>query len=204
MLGTGLGHFLPIVGYVGFWVMCLLALSGRPIYGVYWMMPFMPYRTMRDKFEVYPLGTNMLTILVLAVIIGGLIKHKKLPPSRLYMVWLLWGLYLYVSLWLGTAISGAPLPLWLGDVSFVAWKDYMVLPLIMVAAALAVEDRKAVKNVLIIPAISLALIDPSSLLESISRSWASFDESKRSAGPLMIGSNHLAAFLAQFAMFFWG
>ena len=38
----------------------------------------------------------------------------------------------------------------------------------------------------------------------MSRSWANFDESKRSGGPLAYGSNQTAAFLAQFAMFFWG
>ena len=204
VVGTGLGHYIPIVAYLGFWVMCLVSLSGKPIYGLYYMLPFIPYRTMRDRFEVFPLGSNMLTILVVCVIIGGLLKHKKLPPSKLYLTWLLCGLYLYISLWLGTMISNVPMPLWLGDANFVAWKDYMVLPLLLLAAALTVEDRKAVKTVILVCAFSLFLVDRSSLLESLSRSWTSFDESKRSAGPVVIGSNHLAAFLAQFAMFYWG
>ena len=38
----------------------------------------------------------------------------------------------------------------------------------------------------------------------MSRSWANFDENKRDGGPLGYGSNQTAAFLAQFAMFFWG
>jgi O-antigen ligase len=38
----------------------------------------------------------------------------------------------------------------------------------------------------------------------MSRSWGSFDENKRDAGPLAYGPNQTAAFLAQFAMFFWG
>jgi O-antigen ligase len=39
----------------------------------------------------------------------------------------------------------------------------------------------------------------------MSRSWTTFDESKRDGGPLgFAGSNGLAAFLAQFSMFFWG
>ena len=41
-------------------------------------------------------------------------------------------------------------------------------------------------------------------MESMSRSWGSFDENKRDTGPLAYGSNQTAAFLAQFAMFFWG
>ena len=38
----------------------------------------------------------------------------------------------------------------------------------------------------------------------MSRSWTTFDENKRDVGPLAIGSNQTAAFLAQFAIFFWG
>jgi O-antigen ligase len=38
----------------------------------------------------------------------------------------------------------------------------------------------------------------------MSRSWSAFDESHRNNGPLAYGSNITAAFLAQFAMFFWG
>jgi O-antigen ligase len=38
----------------------------------------------------------------------------------------------------------------------------------------------------------------------LTRTWTSFDEDKRSGGPLGFGSNQTAAFLAQFGMFFWG
>jgi O-antigen ligase len=38
----------------------------------------------------------------------------------------------------------------------------------------------------------------------MTRTWTTFDEDKRGGGPLAYGSNQTAAFLAQFAMFFWG
>ncbi|HVG27364.1 MAG TPA: O-antigen ligase family protein [Acidobacteriaceae bacterium] len=204
MFGTGLGHYIPLVAYVGFWVMVLMSLGGKPLIGLYYAMPFVPYRTLRDKFLDYPLGGNMLTILVIAIIVGGVLHGKKLPKSKLYGIWLLFAVYLYFSMWFGMAVSGAPAPLWLSDFNFVTWKDYMMLPLMFVAAGLVVEDRRAVRNVVIVMAISLAMIDRSTLLESLSRSWTSFDESKRDPGPLAWGSNQLAAFLAQFGMFFWG
>jgi putative inorganic carbon (HCO3(-)) transporter len=58
--------------------------------------------------------------------------------------------------------------------------------------------------VVILTGISLFLVDKSALAESLSRTWSTFDESKRNAGPLAFGSNQLAAYLAQFCMFFWG
>jgi O-antigen ligase len=168
------------------------------------MIPFIPYRTLRDHFLDYPLGGNILTILVLAVILGALMQGKHLPKTKLYLVWLGFGAYLYLSMWLGSALGNAPAPLWITDLNFATWKDYMLIPLIFVATGLVIEDRKAVRTVVLITAVSLFFIDRSCLLESMSRSWANFDENKRDGGPLGYGSNQTAAYLAQFAMFFWG
>ncbi len=203
-MGTGIGHLIPIVAYLGFWLMCVLSLTGRPLYGLYYLLPFLPYRTMRDHFDDYPLGSNVLTLLILCIIVGAVIKQKRLPASKLYLTWLGFGVYLYLSLWIGTAISNAPAPLWLSDVNFVTWKDYMLIPLLFVAASLVIEDRKAIRTVVLITAVSLFLVDKSALAESLSHSWSNFDENKRTPGPIEFGVNELGAFLAQFAMFFWG
>ncbi|MGF7179437.1 O-antigen ligase family protein [Tunturiibacter psychrotolerans] len=203
-LGLGLIHYVPMIAYIGFWIMCIVSLTGRPLLGLYYMIPFLPYRTLRDHFLDFPLGGNMLTILVVAVIIGALLKGKSIPKSSLYTIWLVFGVYLYLSMWFGTALGNAPPPLWLGDVNFETWKDYMLIPLVFIAAGMVIEDRKAVRTVVLITAVSLLAIDRSCLLESMSRSWGSFDENKRDTGPLAYGSNQTAAFLAQFAMFFWG
>jgi putative inorganic carbon (hco3(-)) transporter len=204
MLGTGIGHYIPLVAYLGFWIMCLVSLGGRPLLGLYYMIPFLPYRTLRDHFDDYPLGPNMLTFLVMAVIVGALFQGKRLPKSKLYLTWLVFGIYLYLSMWIGTALGNAPAPLWLSDVNFLTWKDYMLIPLVFLAAGLVIEDRNAIRKVVLITAICLLFIDRSCILESMSRSWATFDENKRGGGPLAYGSNQTGAFLAQFAIFFWG
>ncbi len=203
MLGTGIGHVIPLVAYLGFWVMCLVSLGGRPLWGLYYMIPFLPYRAMRDHFLGYPLGGNLLTILVIAVIVGALIHGKRLPKSKLYLIWLVFGIYLYISMWIGAGLGNAPDPIWVSDMNFLTWKGYMLIPMVFVAASLVVEDRKAIRMVILLTAISLLFIDRSCILESLSRSWTNFDENKRDSGPLAYGSNETAAFLAQFAMFFW-
>jgi putative inorganic carbon (HCO3(-)) transporter len=204
-VGTGIGHYIPLAFYLGCFVMAIRALTGKPLQTFYFVILLIPYRTMRDHFLDYPLGANVLTILVLSIIVGAIIQGKRLPKSRLYAIWVLMGIYLYFSMWLGTALGHATAPLWTHDLNFATWKDYMMIPLIFVAAGLVVEDRKAVRTVILFTAISLLAIDRSSLMDSMSRSWGSFDESKRDGGPLgFAGANGLAAFLAQFAMFFWG
>jgi putative inorganic carbon (hco3(-)) transporter len=204
-MGLGLGHYIPLLAYLGFWVMCLASLGGRPLLAFYYLIPFLPYRTMRDHFMAYPLGNNILTILVVSIVIGAIIHGKRLPKSNLYIIWLISIIYLYVSMWFGAALGNGPIPLWLSDPNFNVWKDYCLIPLVFVAASLVIEDRKAVRTVIILAAISLLLIDKSALGESMSRSFAHFDEDKRDAGPLgLAGTNGLAAFLAQFSLFFWG
>src|ERR1700722_19053153 len=100
MFGTGIGHYIPLVAYLGFWVMCLVSLTGRPLLRLYFMMPFVPYRLMRDQFLDYPLGANVLPILVIAVIVGALLHVKRLPKSTLYLIWFIFGIYLYFSMWI--------------------------------------------------------------------------------------------------------
>jgi O-antigen ligase len=168
------------------------------------MIPFLPYRMVRESFLDYPVGGNLLTILVFSVIVGALLQGKRLPKSKMYGIWLIFGVYLYISMWYGAALGNAPAPLWISDVNFATWKDFMLIPLTFVAAGLVVEDRQAVRRLIMITAVALLLVDRSCILESLSRTWGSFNEDKRYAGPLSLGSNETAAFLAQFAMFFWG
>jgi O-antigen ligase len=203
-MGLGLAHYIPLIAYIGFWVMCFVSLAWRPLWGLYFLIPFLPYRAMRNHFLDYPLGNNMLTFLVVAVIVGALFHGKRLPKSKLYIIWLVTGVYLYFSMWMGAALGNAPAPLWLSDMNFVVWKDYMLIPLVFVATSLVVEDRKAVRMVILITAITLLVIDRGCILESRMHSWTSFVEDKRDVGPLEYGPNLTGAYLAQFAMFIWG
>ena len=203
-MGSGLGHYIPLIAYLGFWVMCLVSLAWRPLWGLYYLIPFLPYRSMRDHFFDYPLGEHVPLFLVLAVIVGALLHGSRLPKSKLYIIWLVIAVYLYFSMWLGTGLGNAPAPLGFSERNFVVWKEYMLIPLLFVATSLVVKDRKAVRTVILLTAITLLIIDRGCILEIRQHSWASFDESKRDPGPLEYGSNLTAAYLALFAMFFWG
>ncbi len=203
-MGTGIGHYMPLAAYLVSVLACLVALR-RPDLGLYALIPILPYRTLRDHFLNYPLGGNVVTLLVLCILVGALLRGKRPPRSAIYLTWLVYGLYMYLSMWLGVAISSAPLPLWVDAINFANWKDYMLLPLIFLAAGMVIEDRRMIRNVLILAAVAVFLIDKSSLTSSLSHSWGHFDENKRDGGPLgFAGSNGLAAFLAQFSLFFWG
>jgi O-antigen ligase len=203
-LGLGLAHYIPFIAYIGFWIMCLVSLGGRPKWGLYYLIPFLPYRSMRNHFLQYPVGESALTILVFVVIAGALMHGKRLPKSPLFAIWIVITVYLYFSMWMGAALGNAPAPLWLHDGNLLIWKAYIMIPLVFVATCLVIEDRKDIRTVIILTAITLIFIDRSAIGEAMQRSWATFDESKRDLGPLAYGANLTGAFLAQFAMFFWG
>ncbi len=200
----GLEHYISLFSYIGFWAMCVISLVWRPRWGLYYMILFLPFRTMRNRFESFPLGANMLTFLVIAVVLGAIFHGKRLPKSKLYLIWLIYGVYLYFSMWLGFALGHTPAPLWLADKNFEIWKDYMVVPLVFVATTLLVEDRKTARTVILLTAVSLLGIDWISVHSNAARTMTEFDEAARSSGPLAAGSNGTAAYLAQLAMFFWG
>src|SRR5215469_4175709 len=145
-MGTGIGHYIPLIAYLGFWTACLASLAWRPLYGLYYLIPFIPYRSMRDHFNDYFLGDNLLTILVLCIIVGAIIRGKRPASLNLHITWMILGGYLYLSMWFGAASGMAPAPLWLSDINFVTWKDYMLIPLLFLAASLVIEDKRAIKN----------------------------------------------------------
>ena len=76
------------------------------------MIPFLPYRTMRDHFLDYPLGGNVLDDSGRwRSLWAALIHGKRLPKSKLYGIWLIFGVYLYFSMWFGYgARECAPAP----------------------------------------------------------------------------------------------
>jgi O-antigen ligase len=153
----------------------------------------------------FPLGMSMVTILAIAVVLGAVLHRKHFPKSKLYLIWLVYGIYLYISMWMGYEMGTMPAPVSLTDGSFVVWKEYMEVPLVFVATALLVEDRKSIKIVIFLTALTLFGIDFISIhSSSAARASATFDEALRPAGPLGYNANYTAAFLAQLAMFFWG
>jgi len=58
-------------------------------------------------------------------------------------------------MWIGYEMGTMPAPVFLTEGSFVVWKEYMEVPLVFVATALLVEDRKAIKMVIFLTALTL-------------------------------------------------
>jgi len=75
-------------------------------------------------------------------------------------------MYLYVRC--GSNCDGnAPPPLWLSDLNFITWKDYMLIPLVFVGGGPGHWRPKSYPTVVILTASLSWFIDRSSLFESM-------------------------------------
>src|SRR5215472_6462849 len=103
--GLGLTSYIPAILYGTAWIMCLVALLGRPLITFYFLIPLLPYETLREHFADFPLGGNILSFLVYSVVLGALLHGKRLPKSGIYTIWAFFGIYLYLSMWYGALVG---------------------------------------------------------------------------------------------------
>jgi putative inorganic carbon (HCO3(-)) transporter len=206
MLGTGLGHFLPLALYFVLLSAIGLALFGRPRVTLYILIPLLPLQTARARLAEFPLGANIFHLTILAALAGGYFFCKgarpKVPFNRILVIYLV---FIYVSMWFGALMLGAPLPVSTESVAFNAWKDYMAMPALYLISALCIQESKHIKMMLLMVCVANILVDRGFLLDVLGRDLSNFDYAKRQAGPLgFAGVNGLAAFLTQISLFLLG
>lgn len=205
MFETGLGLYIPIALYVCFVASCLLTLFVNPRIGLYLLAVVVPLQRVRMRIIDYPLGTNLITMLILCVGIGALVRGMRPKLGLLAAPLVAWIVYLYLSLWWGAVFTGGELPLWLNSPRLAAYKDYVAMLMLCVVASQVLQTRKHVSILLGCVFVSLLLIDRSALFESLIHDWSHFDEDKRQGGPFGdLGANELGAYLSQFGLFTFG
>lgn len=205
-MGTGIGHFVPLILYAGVICTCVLSIFWKPQIGVYVLVPLLPYEALREKFIDYPLGSHVIYLLLVSILLGLALKGQlPIPRTPLNRALLVFAVFLYLSLWQGAIFLHSDYPLLPSDLRFSVWKDYMAMPLVFVVTMGAIRTRQQVQLVLLLVCLSILVVDRSALMNVLSHSFSHFDEAKRDGGPLgYAGSNGLAAFEAQSICFLLG
>lgn len=199
MLGTGLGVYLPIALYVGVLIGCLLSIMWRPTIGLYILVLIMPQQRLRSHVSDMPLGYHLITLLLLAVLLGALIKGQLVRRSPLNKLLIVFGAFMFLSLCLGSFYPSISAPLL---ERLLHWKDYMLLPGLFFATSAVIRSRRQMTILLVLVCLSILLVDRGVALEVRTHDFAHFDENKRDSGPLgYAGSNGVAAFEAQMSLF---
>jgi O-antigen ligase len=206
MIHFGLEAYAPLVLYIAMFGAFLASMFWRPSVGIYLLALTLPLQTGRYTIQTFPLGAQFIDILLLGTILGLLIQRKSvIPKSNLTMFLALFAVFCYFSLWEGSFFLNAPLPLWIGDERFAAWKNYVEMFLFALVTASAIKEKSQVRLLLMCMAVSVLLVNRSYYSTLSGRDLSQFSYQVRDAGPLgYAGVNGLAAFEAMVASFLLG
>lgn len=206
MIHFGLEGAAPLLLYIGMWVTFVASMLWRPSLGIYLMVLTLPLQTGRAKLLEFPLGAQFIDILLLGTILGLLIKGESfIPKTNFNRFLLVFAIFCYLSLWSGSYFINAPLPLWIGDERFSAWKNYVEMFLFALVVAATIKEKNEVRLLLVLMGISVLLVNRSYFSTLSGRDFSHFSYQVRDAGPLgYAGVNGLAAFEAMFASFLLG
>lgn len=205
--GLGIESILPLVLYIGGIIAFLLSLFWRPQIGLYYLVPLLPLQTLRHRVHDYPLGTELVEIILLAVLVGSVLRSRdhsfsRVPLSRWVVIF---AVFSYISLWRGSIFLGTDLPLSFDDARLADWKNYLVMPLLFYVVATTMKDVKQIQLLVLCMCFSVLLIDRSFALAVKDRDFSQFSQDLRYAGPLgYAGQNGFAAFQAQMSLFLLG
>ena len=206
MIHFGLEAYAPLLLYIGMFGAFLASMFWRPSVGIYLLALTLPLQTGRYTIQTLPLGAQFIDILLLGTILGLLIQKKSVvPKSNLTMLLALFAVFCYFSLWEGSFFLNAPLPLWIGDERFAAWKNYVEMFLFALVVASTIREKSQVRLLLVCMAVSVLIVNRSYYSTLSGRDLSQFSYQVRDAGPLgYAGVNGLAAFEAMVASFLLG
>jgi O-antigen ligase len=199
----GLEPFIPPALYLSFWAVVVVAIFWRPIVGIYYLVPLIPAQTFRDTLGQFPLGANVVSIVVIATAIGVLRKGHSILPKSLWRV----PICAYIGLTLLSLIQGSfylgrSLPFALDDPRFQNWRNYATILVLAFLVHATVTTKQHMKVVVLLICVSVLLLDKNFWETVRDRDYSSYSEDLRNdAGALgYAGVNGLAAFEAQIAI----
>lgn len=198
MLGLGLERFLPLALYLAALAAIVLSLAWRPAVGLYYLILLIPLQTLRYRLAPFPLGESVVGIILLAVLAGLLFRGQlRAPRPWLSRPLALYSLFTFASLFWGVRFLGPAFPFAprLGD-----WLDYMLMPILLLAACSALQSPSQLRLALLLMAAAALLLNISIWNRLSERDLSTYSDGLAVTGAMgYAGVNGLAAFQAQFA-----
>ncbi len=194
------GSIRAIALYGSVVVGALLSIAWKQEIGLYLLTLLLPLQTTRYHLHPFPLGANIVDILLFCSMVGALIRPARplVRRSAVPRLLLLMAVFYYLSLCRGALFLGAPMPLWFNSERLVDYKNIMVMPLLTIAVILVIRTRKQIGIILSLCCIAAAVVDVSYARSSAGRDFGHYSEETRDAGPLgYAGENGLASYMVE-------
>src|SRR5437867_3194719 len=185
--------------YTAYWSAVVLSLFWRPIVGLCFIVPMLPLQNVRYGLQQFPLGAQCIDVVLAAVALGLLFRHKQLFPRTPFTRLLgIYTLFTYLWLWKGAFFLGGDLPFFFNNGRLADWKNYIVVILLYFLVLGAVETKKDIRILLLVMCAAIALVEKSYYSGVSGRDMSSFSYDIRFGGVMgFVAANGTAAFLSQ-------
>ncbi len=199
-MGPGLSGYIL---YGVLWIVLLATIFWRPVYGIFLLVPLLPLQALRARLNFLPLGAQFIDLMLVAVILGQLIKREHIfvdNPIRKYLLFYIG--FTYVSLWWGALYLGGEYPFWFNNERLSDWKNYIVL-LVLYFLILSTVKTAHDLRVLLAVMCGAVLIIVKNFQGGVSGAdFSQFSYESRYGGIMgFVGANGLSAFSSQVLAF---
>ena len=208
MFDLGLGKLVPVFVYAAALPVGIASILSKPQVGLLFLVPLLPLQNVMEKIHQYPMGKDLVDIL-LACIIIGLVRARMRKGVRIVQKTPLnvpiatYALFSFVSLLWGSAKLGVGLPLSGEDfIRFMDWKNLMILPVLFCVTTTLFREKRWVDRMVLGIIASLLVFDFFFYREFRWVETYHYTHDMRVGGAFSyLGPNETAAFLAQYMVF---
>jgi O-antigen ligase len=192
---------LGLIVYAGALVAALWSLN-RPRMGLYYLILVFPAQSIRAQAADFPLGAQLVDLVLLAVVAGILLNSFELdlrgmPMKRLVMVMAAWW---FASLWYGSFLWTLPLPVSIADPRFSDWKCIVEMQGLGWIAFIVLRKREQMITALKCMCLGTCYVGVDFLLVMSQRDVSHYAAQVRYSGLMgYAGVNGLGAFAASVA-----
>ncbi len=161
--GFGLTRHIPYIIYFLWWVVVFISLFKTEI-GLLFLIPILPFQNLIDKLRLFPLGKDLVDILLIAILVGWFFraqirKEKFIEKTSLNVPVFILIIVTYIGLWMGSAYLGSEMPIYTSDPRVMTWKNYMIIFLIYFMVVNNIKEKKWMVILVILMSISLLVIN---------------------------------------------
>mgnify|MGYP001593542332 CR=1 FL=1 len=143
-LGLGLNNYIPFGIYL--FSICLIFLilfKDRKI-GILYFLPLLPLTIIFIKMQRYPLGKDLIDIILIIIIIAWFLQNKKFIKTKINLSIYFFIIYTFFELLNGYLYLGNDINIM--DVRMEMWKNYMIMPAIFFIVLNNIQSLDEIKQ----------------------------------------------------------
>ncbi len=198
-------EFLPIILYFVGIATFFMAITGRVQYALAFTVFLFPLRNVVERLQEFPLGKDMIDLLIMGMLIGWLIntlvnRKKFFESTPLSWTALIMIGYMLISVFVGYSYLNYFTFLDFSDPRVQTWKNFSVLPILFLITFNNVRDKKWMWRILIVMFGTMVLMDMYQIRQI---AWFSSLESREKIHGTFqyLGPNEVAAFYNMYTVF---